>query len=51
MTLVLRALAATQPLASLIVEELTPGPAVQTDTDIDSYIYQVAEYVISLRFS
>lgn len=39
----LRALAATQPLASLIVEELTPGPAVQTDTDIDSYIYQVAD--------
>jgi hypothetical protein len=38
-------LAATQPLASLIVEELAPGPSVRSDADVDNYIYQVAEYV------
>ena len=39
---VLRQIAATQPMQSLIFEELTPGPAVQSDADIDAFIYQNA---------
>ncbi|CCA69994.1 related to Glucose oxidase [Serendipita indica DSM 11827] len=35
----LRKVASTQPLASLIQEELAPGPAVQTDKQIDDWMY------------
>ncbi|KAG8828463.1 hypothetical protein FRC17_007521 [Serendipita sp. 399] len=38
----LRRVAATEPLASLIVEEVRPGPQAQTDQQIDAFLYEAA---------